>query len=145
MNNAKNVILAKGTMNFYAYCNPYDLQHVSIRTQITSRDELLGMSLSKRFTERLNPLEKEHLSESIKSAYTFEVYNLYPGKTFASYVEQSTITNNDGIMSEVFVDGCVSNLGLLAQSFCQGQFIVDMGTWKRLCDEHDILVNWYNK
>lgn len=145
MDNAKNVILAKGTMNFYACCNPYDLQNVSIRTQITSRDDLLGLGLSKRFIEGRSPLEKEYLLESIKSSYTFEVYDLYPGKTFASHLEQSVITNNDGSMSEVFVDGYVSNLGLLTSSFCQGQFLVDIKTWLKLCDEHDILVNWANK
>lgn len=145
MDNAKNVVLAKGTMNFYAYCDPYDFQHISIRTQVTSRDDLLEMGLSKHFIGRLNLLEKEYLLESIKSSYTFEVHNLYLGKTFASHVEQSVITNNDGIMSEVFVDGFVSNLGLLTQSFCQGQFLVDMETWQRLCNEHDIQVNWVNK
>lgn len=144
MENSKNIILTKGTLKFYVYYNPYNDRDISIRTLITSQDDLLGIGLSKRFVEGLSMSEREDLLESINARNTFEIYELYPGKTFISYVDQSIITNNDGFMSQVFVDGYISNLGLLTPSFCQGEFLVDRKTWLKICNEHDIRVNWAN-
>ncbi len=76
---------------------------------------------------------------------TREIYDLMNGLDFLEQVESGCITDYDGSLSEVFVDGYDSNLGLICGGFGQGQFCVTGDTFRELCMNHDIKVNWANK
>ena len=71
--------------------------------------------------------------------------DIYTGKDFYNLVDDSCIINYDGNMSVVYVDDCLSNLGLAHKGLTQGKFMVDGDTWLSLCDEFDIKVEWCNK
>ena len=67
------------------------------------------------------------------------------GLNFLEQVEAGCITDYDGNLSNVFVDGYDSNLGLICGGFGQGQFCVTGDTFREFCMNHDIKVNWANK
>lgn len=74
-----------------------------------------------------------------------EVYDLIPGDQFARDVEAGAIISYDGSIANVFVDGHDSNLGLHTEDFSDGGFLVDIGSFKKLCEAHEIVVNWANR
>lgn len=45
----------------------------------------------------------------------------------------------------VHVDGYLSNLGIIADTFEDGKFLVTMDILEEICHEHEVLVNWANK
>ena len=67
------------------------------------------------------------------------------GKEFYEYVDSGCITNYDGILADVYINGYKSNLGLTHKYLHQGGFMVDGESWLELCDEFDIEVEWCNK
>lgn len=73
------------------------------------------------------------------------VGDLMSGKDFYDEADRRCIINYDGTLGYVFVNGYESNLGLLHEGLCQGDFIIDGNTWLKLCDEFDIVVEWCNK
>lgn len=77
--------------------------------------------------------------------HTRRLYDLMDGLDFLKQVESGCITDYDGNLSNVFVDGYDSNLGLICGGFGQGQFCVTRDTFRELCMNHDIKVNWANK
>lgn len=84
---------------------------------------------------------------AVKTKYIFPVYDLVPGNNFAKLVHEGIITDYDGSIANVFVDGYDSNLGIIDvdSKFCQGSFLVDLETFLRICDLHRVEVNWANK
>ena len=64
---------------------------------------------------------------------------------FGEMVDTGYIIDYDGTLADVFVDGFVSNLGLFHNGFKQGKFLVTYDIWKKICDKHDVIVNWANK
>ena len=77
------------------------------------------------------------------------IYDLMSGLKFAELVEDGSFIDNDGSMANVFVNGYDSNLGICADEnqayFHKGEFMVDLNTFKKLCEEYEIEVNWANK
>ena len=67
------------------------------------------------------------------------------GSEFLSSVDSTCIIDDDGLLSEVLVDGFISNLGLSHKHFSQGDFLVTYDVWKNICNNHDVVVNWANK
>lgn len=84
---------------------------------------------------------------AVKIKYIFPVYDLLPGDNFAKLVHEGIITDYDGSIANVFVDGYDSNLGIIDvdSKFCQGNFLVDPETFLRICNLHRVEVNWANK
>lgn len=74
------------------------------------------------------------------------VCDLMSGEKFLEYVNSGCITNYDGHVSNVFVDGYISNLGLYTENGfeCDG-FQVDEELWLQICDNYKVEVNWANK
>ena len=77
--------------------------------------------------------------------FTKNIYDLFDGEKFLENVEDGCIIDYDGSISDVFVDGYVSNLGLATDNLTQGKFLVDAEVWKDICDEFKVEVNWANK
>ena len=75
-----------------------------------------------------------------------DIYDLIDGLEFLEDVKSKSIMDYDGEISEVFVDGYKSNLGLFyGNSFSQGNFLVNDKLWEEICKEHKVQVNWANK
>ena len=74
------------------------------------------------------------------------IYDLMSGEEFLEMVQYGNITNYDGTVSTVFVDGYISNLGLYTDNgFECGGFQVDEELWLQICDNYKVEVNWANK
>jgi hypothetical protein len=71
--------------------------------------------------------------------------DLMSGKEFYDNVDDTSLIDYDGSMSDVFVDGYRSNLGLFHKGLSQGRFLVDGPTWLDICEEFDVEVEWCNK
>lgn len=74
------------------------------------------------------------------------IYDLMSGEKFLEAVQSGCITNYDGGVADVFVDGYRSNLGLYTENgFECGGFQVDEELWLQICDNYNVEVNWVNK
>ncbi len=67
------------------------------------------------------------------------------GKDFYECVNDGGFIDYDGSLADVFVDGYASNLGLSHRGLHQGDFMVDGITFQRICQSHNVEVNWANK
>lgn len=85
------------------------------------------------------------IDEVVKNRLTIQEYSLMSGSAFLSLVDSTCIIDDDGLLSEVLVDGFISNLGLSHKHFSQGDFLVTYDVWKDICSNHDVVVNWANK
>jgi len=83
--------------------------------------------------------------EDIEDRYTYDDYDLMSGIDFLESVLSGSITDYDGCISQIFVDGYKSNLGLCTDNLIDGEFLVDEFTFRDICSEHDVKVNWANK
>lgn len=81
----------------------------------------------------------------VKNRLTIQECSLMSGSEFLSSVDSTCIIDDDGLLSEVLVDGFISNLGLSHKGFSQGEFLVTYDVWKDICSNHDVVVNWANK
>ena len=81
----------------------------------------------------------------VKNRLTIQEYSLMSGSEFLSSVDSTCIIDDDGLLSEVLVDGFISNLGLSHKEFSQGGFLVTYDVWKNICSNHDVVVNWANE
>lgn len=93
------------------------------------------------------PLYDEKTPEYLKELFaTIKYYgDLFSGEEFLKMVEDGCIMNYDGVIDKVFVNHCVSNLGLRCGNFMGGDFLVDPVVWRRLCKEYTVEVVWANK
>lgn len=81
----------------------------------------------------------------VENRLTIQEYSIMSGSEFLSSVDSTCIIDDDGSISEVIVDGFISNLGLSHKHFSQGDFLVTYDVWKNICNNHDVVVNWANK
>jgi hypothetical protein len=89
---------------------------------------------------------KKDYPKDMLDFYEVTMYgDLMSGKEFYEHVDGAYIIDYDGSMSEVFIDGYRSNLGLHHKGLSQGRFLVDGPTWLDICDEFDVEVEWCNK
>lgn len=89
---------------------------------------------------------KQDYPKDMMDFYEVRIYgDLMSGKEFYENVDDTSLINYDGSMSEVFIDGYRSNLGLYHKGLSQGRFLVDGQTWLYICDEFDVEVEWCNK
>ena len=75
----------------------------------------------------------------------FPIYDLMSGEEFLNDVDAGFFIDYDGTLVEVFVDGCLSNLGLNHQGIRQGHFLATKEFWESLMKTNKIEVNWANK
>lgn len=75
----------------------------------------------------------------------FPIYDLMSGEEFLNDVDNGLFIDYDGTLAEVFVDGCISNLGLWHVGIRQGRFLATKEFWENLMRTNKIEVNWANK
>ena len=84
--------------------------------------------------------------EIIEKEFCIPVYDLISGSDFLEMVKTKCIINYDGVLDCILVNGYKTNLGLVSKNgFIDGEFLVDEATFKTLCNENEVLVNWANK
>lgn len=90
-------------------------------------------------TKKYNEMEKDFHKITIYG-------DMFSGEEFAEMVECGGIMDYDGILGYVLINGYDTNLGLYCPpDFAQGEFAVDLKTWRDLCKKYDIKVEWCNK
>ena len=67
------------------------------------------------------------------------------GERFLHDVRMNILSDFDGYINNVYVDGMVSNLGLSCNGLQSGRWLVDVDLWEELCKKHKIEVDWVNK
>jgi len=88
----------------------------------------------------------QHVTDSVKKDYCSEVADLMSGNEFLENVRDGSITNYDGFIGEVYVDGFKSNLGLVSDNgFMGGKFMVNEYAFEEICKDHKVEVDWANK
>lgn len=85
------------------------------------------------------------LPEVVNDMLTRDIFKLIPGKDFLNLVQEGYITDYDGDVAGVYVDGFLSNLGLSCGDFNAGAFLLGEEMWADLCNQFDIQVNWANR
>ena len=89
---------------------------------------------------------KQDYPKDMLDFYEVRIYgDMMSGKEFYENVNDTSIIDYDGSMSEVFIDGYRSNLGLHHKGLSQGYFLVDGPTWLDICEEFNVEVEWCNK
>ena len=89
--------------------------------------------------------QKDFLESYYEMNFTYDIYDMFDGKEFLNDVEHNCISDYDGHISEIFVDGYISNLGLTHDNLTQGKFLVSSNMWEIICENYDVKVNWVNK
>lgn len=95
--------------------------------------------------ERPPHISDRDWSERQKKFLNYEIFDLISGEDFLKQVKANSFNDYDGRIAEIFVDGYISNLGLVEEGICQGKFLVDGETFKSICDLQKVEVNWVNK
>lgn len=125
----REVFKAKGLMDFY-YDNENGVCYV-----LYDRDWFLKQHNN----------DKAFVDWWYEQNYHKNIYDLMDGIEFYENVNDGGFIDYDGTLAHVFVDGYLSNLGLLLRGISQGKFKVDGETWLEICKEHEVKVNWANK
>lgn len=88
---------------------------------------------------------QEMINRMYKDAFTKDIYSLFDGKEFLHMVKEGYITDDDGHVADVFVDGYVCNLGLATDNLTSSGFLVSEKVWLDICKSCKVEVNWANK
>ena len=98
---------------------------------------------------------RKHIAEIGKLAledYDERVYSIddingdyMDGLSFLHDVESDCISNYDGFVDTITVDGYKTNLGLWCNENIFGEFLVSADEFKSICKNHDVKVLWFNK
>lgn len=119
---------ANGTLDFVATIDDI---------KVTTRDK----DWYKRYWDSYSIFELMWADHFVKS-----IYDLMSGQEFLKAVQNGYLTNYDGSVAQVFVDGYISNLGLFTEDGFQcGDFTVDEELWLQICGNYKVEVNWANK
>lgn len=81
----------------------------------------------------------------IKSKIVKPLYDVLSGLSFLKSVKEKYISNNDGTVIDIFVDGYISNIGLKTNYYSCGNFMLGEQDWKDFCKKHKVLVNFAHK
>lgn len=121
-----NEYKSKGFMRF-KLDNNYELVY-----QITTIDDMI---------KNVSP----SFQKAIADIFIHPAYDLLSGKEFLNHVRSGCITDNDGVLSGIYIDGFHTNLGLDEAGLSQGNFLISGNIFEDLCNNHEVLVNWANK
>ena len=95
--------------------------------------------------EDIGPDTREKLLDEMQKRLVYNTYNLMDGMEFLDAVRKGCITDDDGSINHVFVDGYLSNLGLDHDNLMSGEFLVNELAWEDICKEHTVEVDWVNR
>lgn len=128
----KNIKKTKGKLFFRYSLDGLEITKYKIEDLIP--DYMKG---NKEIYEQIKKIKEDEL--------TIDIYDLFDGEKFLEYVNDGCITDYDGCISDILVDGYISNLGLASDNLMQGDFLVNEEAWLDICKNHKVEVNWANK
>lgn len=126
---------------YYTFAHGMDEDGNSI---LICRGETLEEIINKAIRRSSGSMDSVY-REMYTNQYTREVYDLFSGEEFLEMVLDKSIIDYDGSINNVYVDGRLSNLGLCAGDLESGNFLVDENTWRYLCKQFKIEVDWCNR
>lgn len=88
---------------------------------------------------------QEAVEHMYRHNFTRDIYDLFDGKEFLEQVQEGYLIDYDGTISDIFVNGFISNLGLTTDNMTKGKFLVSADMWSEICEEFKVEVNWANK
>ena len=101
---------------------------------------------AKYFTVYKGELELDYsLSVDQLEKTNFVQYSLMSGSEFLEGVKSKRFTALDGHLCQVFVDGCISNVGINSSDLVAGVLRLSPALFEKLCADHKVEVNWCNK
>lgn len=118
----------------------FSLEDKKIKTTILDKN----FYLKKSFAETKEEAE-DYWKWIVDTEFTAHFYDVMTGKEFYNDVDCGGFIDYDGCIAQIWVDGYISNLGLYHRGICQGAFKVSGKDWLKICEEHEVYVNWANK
>lgn len=111
------------------------------------QDGLAAKKISREdyISARFPMWKKEEYEMIVELRFTKSIATMIEGLSFINMIKSGCINSYDGNIEEIYVDGYLSNLGIIADTFEDGQFLVTMDIFEEICREHEVLVNWSNK
>jgi len=109
--------------------------------------ESIDDMVAKRTRYTKDPKYIDMVTKDVQESLTNETCYIMSGLQFLEDVLSGSIMNCDGWISKIYVDQYESNLGLAIadKGFIDGQFLVDEYTFREICAEHTVEVDWVNK
>ena len=122
--------ISKGILTFYF------MQDGLAAKKISQEDYILA---------RFPMWKKEEYEMIVELRFTKSIATMIEGLSFINMIKSGCINSYDGNIEEIYVDGYLSNLGIISDTFEDGKFLVTMDIFEEICREHEVLVNWANK
>ena len=136
--NTRKTYKEKGIMTFVLGMK--DQRTPKIMTYTRTVDEIVEEHISD-FPVK----DKNKIKQFYKSMYTAHDIDLFDGLEFIEAIRNDLISNYDGNISYIYVDGYRSNLGLTCEGFIDGEFIVTEDVFREICNNYKVEVSWANK
>jgi hypothetical protein len=113
----------------------------------SSYAESIEDMIAERTKYNRDPEYIDMVTNDVKESLTNDTCDIISGLQFLEAVLSGSIMNYDGWISKIYVDRHESNLGLLIanKGFIDGKFLVDEYTFREICAEHTVEVDWVNK
>lgn len=122
--------LNKGFLTFYLTQEGLTIRRINRDDYISSMFPNMSMEEYESFTD---------------FKFNKTIYSMFDGQEFVDMIKKRYITSYDGFISEIYVDGYLSNLGIISDTFEDGEFLVSIEMFEELCQDYEVLVNWANK
>ena len=96
-------------------------------------------------TEGIKYITEEYDDIMIELSAREPIGDIMTGEEFFNDVDSGCLINYDGILSNVWLNGKLTNLGLAHKGMSQGKFMVDGKTWLEICNKCTVKVEWCNR
>ena len=88
-------------------------------------------------------IEPASLIEVLENENEIPIHTLISGRNFLEKIKEGTLNNNNGYVSDVIVDGFVTNLRFCFFGYKDlFGFLIDETFFENLLKEKNILINW---
>lgn len=87
---------------------------------------------------------KKAISTQMQESLTFEG-DIFEGHEFSDDIKSGCITDYDGFIGCIVVNGYKSNLGIISDDFMQGDCLVSLEVFEGICKQNDVSVVWHNR
>lgn len=89
----------------------------------------------------------DDIAEKMRKSFEILPFgDIVDGSVFADWVKTGCVTDYDGSLGVIVVNGYMSNLGIFAEDFYQGgDFLVTLEVFLDICNKYDVQVLWFNR
>ncbi len=94
-------------------------------------------------TSEIKKIEPVSLIDLLENENEIPVRTLLTGATFLEKVRQGVITNDNGFVTDVIVDGYLTNLRFCFSGYQDlFGFLIDENFFEALMEDRNVLINW---